>query len=139
MQILPTRTGTTIVAPSRNTCTHSTTPSRCFPRQTAGLRTMSSCCRPAREAGVSKTAVSFAFNSPERLSTETAIRIREVADTLGYRPNPVARMLTQRQDMGDEELAGWVSRFCKRKWNSEFSCEMSRSCAAMVAHWLKKE
>jgi DNA-binding LacI/PurR family transcriptional regulator len=53
----------------------------------------------AREAGVSKTAVSFAFNSPERLSTETASRIREVADTLGYRPNPVARMLTQRQTM----------------------------------------
>jgi DNA-binding LacI/PurR family transcriptional regulator len=53
----------------------------------------------AREAGVSKTAVSFAFNSPERLSAETAIRIREVADNLGYRPNPVARMLTQRQTM----------------------------------------
>ena len=53
----------------------------------------------AREAGVSKTAVSFAFNSPERLSAETAMRIREVAGTLGYRPNPVARMLTQRQTM----------------------------------------
>lgn len=53
----------------------------------------------AREAGVSKTAVSFAFNSPERLSPETAGRIREVAETLGYRPHPVARMLTQRQTM----------------------------------------
>jgi len=53
----------------------------------------------AREAGVSKTAVSFAFNSPERLSAETAGRIREVAGALGYRPNPVARMLTQRQTM----------------------------------------
>jgi alanine racemase len=53
----------------------------------------------AREAGVSKTAVSFAFNSPERLSAETASRIREVADTLGYRPNPVARMLTQRRTL----------------------------------------
>lgn len=49
----------------------------------------------AREAGVSKTAVSFAFNSPERLSPDTATRIREVATTLGYRPHPVARMLTQ--------------------------------------------
>jgi alanine racemase len=53
----------------------------------------------AREAGVSKTAVSFAFNSPERLSSETATRIREVADHLGYRPHPVARLLTQRQTM----------------------------------------
>ncbi len=49
----------------------------------------------ARAAGVSKTAVSFAFNSPERLSPDTASRIRDVADSLGYRPHPVARMLTQ--------------------------------------------
>ena len=33
----------------------------------------------AREAGVSKTAVSFAFNSPDRLAPETASRIRDVA------------------------------------------------------------
>ncbi len=53
----------------------------------------------AREAGVSKTAVSFAFNSPDRLSPETASRIRDVAAALGYRPHPVARMLTQRQTL----------------------------------------
>jgi DNA-binding LacI/PurR family transcriptional regulator len=51
----------------------------------------------AREAGVSKTAVSFAFNSPDRLAPETASRILDVAESLGYRPHPVARMLTQRQ------------------------------------------
>jgi DNA-binding LacI/PurR family transcriptional regulator len=48
-------------------------------------------------AGVSKTAVSFAFNSPDRLGEATAVRIREVADELGYRPNPVARALTRRR------------------------------------------
>ena len=53
----------------------------------------------AREAGVSKTAVSFAFNSPERLAAGTATRIRAVAETLGYRPNPVARLLTQQRTM----------------------------------------
>lgn len=50
----------------------------------------------ARQAGVSKAAVSFAFNNPARLSAETAERIRRVADELGYRPHPVARMLTAR-------------------------------------------
>jgi DNA-binding LacI/PurR family transcriptional regulator len=48
----------------------------------------------AREAGVSKSAVSFAFNSPDRLKPETAERIRQAAKSLGYRPHPVARMLT---------------------------------------------
>ena len=49
----------------------------------------------AEAAGVSKTAVSFAFNRPDRLASDTAVRIRTVADSLGYRPHPVARMLTQ--------------------------------------------
>jgi alanine racemase len=40
----------------------------------------------AREAGVSKTAVSFAFNNPEQLNADTAARIRQVADQLGYEP-----------------------------------------------------
>ena len=53
----------------------------------------------AREAGVSKTAVSFAFNSPDRLSAETAAHIRDVADDLGYRPRPVARAHAGRNTM----------------------------------------
>jgi DNA-binding LacI/PurR family transcriptional regulator len=53
----------------------------------------------AREAGVSKTAVSFAFNSPGRLGPGTAERIRLVAEQLGYRPHPVARMLNQRETL----------------------------------------
>ncbi len=48
---------------------------------------------------MSKTAVSFAFNSPDRLAPETAVRIREIAEQLGYTPHPVARMLSQRQTL----------------------------------------
>jgi DNA-binding LacI/PurR family transcriptional regulator len=51
----------------------------------------------ARGAGVSKTTVSFTFNSPGRVKPETALRIREVASALGYEPHPVARMLAQRR------------------------------------------
>lgn len=46
---------------------------------------------------MSKAAVSFAFNNPGRLRPETAERIRQVATALGYRPHPVARMLTAGQ------------------------------------------
>lgn len=49
----------------------------------------------AEAAGVSKTAVSFAFNNPDRLAEDTATRIRDIAEQLGYRPDPVARMLSQ--------------------------------------------
>ena len=51
----------------------------------------------AERAGVSKTAVSFAFNNPDRLRAATATRILDIANELGYRPDPVARMLTQRR------------------------------------------
>ncbi|MBO5137776.1 MAG: LacI family DNA-binding transcriptional regulator [Spirochaetaceae bacterium] len=51
----------------------------------------------AELAGVSKTAVSFAFNSPERISTETYQRIMDVANRLEYSPDPVARILAKRK------------------------------------------
>ena len=47
----------------------------------------------AREAGVSVTTVSHALNGKGRLNAETRKRVREVADRLGYRPNPAARSL----------------------------------------------
>ena len=48
------------------------------------------------------------------------------------------RMLMEQQEKSGEEFADWLRRFCKRKWNSEFSREMSRSCTEMVRHWCGK-
>lgn len=51
----------------------------------------------AKEAGVSKTAVSFAFNDPSQLAAATVSHIREVAERLGYTPDPIARSMTTRR------------------------------------------
>ncbi len=84
----------------------------------------------ARQAGVSKTAVSFAFNMPGRLSSETAERILDVARRLGYAPNPIARSLNTRrtnaigiivpQDIADVfsnpffgQLTGGIGQVCR--------------------------
>lgn len=48
----------------------------------------------ASKAGVSKTAVSFAFNSPARLSAATLKHILTIAEEMGYSPNPVARSMS---------------------------------------------
>lgn len=48
----------------------------------------------AREAGVAPSTVSRAFSRPGRVNSETAARIRAVAQDLGYRANPVARALS---------------------------------------------
>jgi DNA-binding LacI/PurR family transcriptional regulator len=50
----------------------------------------------ARRAGVSKTTVSFAFNNPEKISKATFTRIMDIANELGYVPDPVARTLAMR-------------------------------------------
>ncbi|HEX4838787.1 MAG TPA: LacI family DNA-binding transcriptional regulator, partial [Solirubrobacteraceae bacterium] len=51
----------------------------------------------ATAAGVSKTAVSFAFNNPERLAHATLERVLGVAHELGYAPHPAARALSTRR------------------------------------------
>jgi len=45
----------------------------------------------ARISGYSKTAVSFAFNDPSRISAKACESIRKVAAELGYYPDPLAR------------------------------------------------
>ncbi len=51
----------------------------------------------ASAAGVSKTAVSFAFNQPEKLGQATLERVLGVANDLGYTPYPAARALSMRR------------------------------------------
>ena len=49
----------------------------------------------------------------------------------------MARMLSSQQGKDGEELADYIRRFCKRKWNSDFSIEMSRSCTEIVKDWTR--
>lgn len=51
----------------------------------------------ANAAGVSKTAVSFAFNNPSKLGNATLERVLQVANDLGYAPHPAARALSMRR------------------------------------------
>lgn len=51
----------------------------------------------AKQAGVSKTSVSFAFNNPDRLSEATLNQILKVAEELGYSPDPIASNLKTRR------------------------------------------
>ena len=48
------------------------------------------------------------------------------------------QMLETQQEKSGEALADYIRRFCQRKWNSDFSVEMSRSCAEMVRDWCER-
>ncbi|MEU6998827.1 LacI family DNA-binding transcriptional regulator [Nonomuraea sp. NPDC046570] len=60
----------------------------------------------ARVAGVSKTTVSDALNGTGRLPASTREHVRQVARTLGYRPNATARLLRS----GHTRLLGLAAR-----------------------------
>lgn len=51
----------------------------------------------AKEAGVSVSTASKALNNKKDVSEGTKARVREVADKLGYTPNPIARRLSARR------------------------------------------
>lgn len=83
----------------------------------------------AREAGVSKTAVSFAYNKPDKLSPATVTRIMEVATAMGYRPHPVARMLTQQQTMS---IGVVTPHSLARTFANQFFGQLSEGIAAVA-------
>ena len=45
------------------------------------------------------------------------------------------RMLKERQGLDDEGFDRWIMAFTKRKWNCDFSREMSRSAAQIIREW----
>ena len=53
----------------------------------------------ARESGYSKTAVSFAFNEPSRISVKARDIILDTAERLGYIPDPMARNFSLRRHL----------------------------------------
>ena len=56
----------------------------------------------------------------------------EKADKMG-------EMLAKRQGITDENhFADWMQKFCARKWNSDFSVEMSRSARELIKGFCKK-
>ena len=67
---------------------------------------------------------------------------RDMVHENGYDMEKSGRMtdmLSYQQKMDAASLEGYIRRFCSRKWNSEFSREMSRSCRVMAQDWCSHE
>ena len=50
----------------------------------------------------------------------------------------MGEMLSLQQKKSGEALEDYSRRFCQRKWNSDVSVEMSRSCTEMVQAWCER-
>ena len=87
-------------------------------------------------------AAMLCFGYPTRQQMERTKPVRfsleDMVHENGYqadKADQMPRMLSGQTGKTGDELADWIRRFCKRKWNSDFSREMSRSCAQIAAHW----
>ena len=88
--------------------------------------------------------VCFGYPTQQQLSRPKPPRhaVSALVHENGYSMEKAAQMeqmLSLQQGKEGDELADYIRRFCKRKWNSEFSREMSRSCEEMVKAWCKEE
>lgn len=83
----------------------------------------------ADAANVSKAAVSFAYNAPDRLAPETVERIFSVAKQLGYARNTVAYMLrTQKTNSLGLLLPQQLGRALENPYYSEFIQGVGQVC-----------
>lgn len=48
-------------------------------------------------------------------------------------------MIAKKQGLSDDEIGRWTEKFCERKWNSDFSVEMSRSSREIIRYWCKNK
>lgn len=65
-------------------------------------------------------------------------KLEDVVHENGYKmqdADEMIRMLKERQGLDDEAFDRWIMAFTKRKWNCDFSREMSRSAAQMIEEW----
>ena len=88
--------------------------------------------------------VCFGYPTQQQLSRPKPPRhaVSALVHENGYSMEKAAQMeqmLSLQQGKEGDELADYIRRFCKRKWNSEFSREMSRSCEEMAKVWCKEE
>lgn len=61
--------------------------------------------------------------------------INDIVHTNGYqreKSDKMEDMLKMRQNISEDAISEYIHKFCKRKYNSDFSREMSRSCEEML-------
>ena len=87
-------------------------------------------------------AAMLCFGYPTRQQKERKkpprFNIEDIVHQNGYsehKASQMKNMLKEREQ--NDDIDGWISRFCERKWNSDFSVEMSRSCNEIINIWKK--
>ncbi len=90
-------------------------------------------------------ACMLCFGYPTRQQKDrvkpTRFHIEDIVHENGYDKEKSARMkemLLEHEHVTEDRLPEHIRKFCQRKWNSDFSREMTRSCKEMLKSWTKE-
>ena len=87
--------------------------------------------------------VCFGYPTEQQLRREKPARFKaeDLVHENGYdfhKADALPWMVMERQVLSDDEVPLWLRNLCRRKWDSEFSKEMTRSAQAMADDWCDK-
>lgn len=71
----------------------------------------------------------------KRREKPTRFEVEDIVHSNGYdaaKAGNMEQMLAHRNSLSEADLKGWIERFCRRKWNCDFSVEMSRSAKEII-------
>ena len=87
--------------------------------------------------------VCFGYPTEQQLRREKPARFKaeDLVHENGYddgKAQALPWMIMERQVLSDDEVPLWMRNFCRRKWDSEFSREMTRSAQTIADDWCGK-
>lgn len=91
---------------------------------------------PKYVAPVTMLCFGYPTEQQRRRQKPPRFRVEDIVHENRYGPRDMMRMVAERQGIaGTAELEHWFDANRRRKWDSDFSVEMSRSVRAMLADW----
>ncbi|MEW8978072.1 MAG: nitroreductase family protein [Symbiobacterium sp.] len=90
---------------------------------------------PKYVAPVTMLCVGYPTEQQRRRAKPPRFRVEDIVHANRYQSRDMAAMVAARQGLEGAELERWLDAFRRRKWEADFSVEMSRSVRAMLADW----
>lgn len=91
---------------------------------------------PKYVAPVTMLCFGYPTEQQKRRRKPPRFAVEDMVHANRYEPRDMVRMLSARDGIPEHDFDRYVDAFRRRKWDSDFSVEMSRSVRAMLEDWV---
>lgn len=93
---------------------------------------------PKYVAPVTLLCFGYPTEQQKRRRKPPRFRVDDIVHENRHQPRDMAAMIAERNGLTGDDLARWIDAFRRRKWDSDFSIEMSRSVKVMLEDWTRE-